>query len=461
MTAQPVLEPGHVVAGRYRIEAQIGAGGVGSVYRVRHVHTDEVLALKVLQTHALNDADAVERFRKEARVTARIASEHVTRVTDADTAKDLGDAPFLVMELLRGNDLTQVIAARGPLPPALVVELLQQAARALDKAHAIGIVHRDLKPDNLFLTQREDGTPCVKLLDFGIARITDAAPSSMKTQAGMVFGTPGYMAPEQMTGEADLISPATDVWALGLVAYCMLVGQDFWSAPTLAQLFATVLAGPIPRPSDRGSTLGEGFDVWFARAVARDPKERFQAAGEAVAALSSALGLRASSPPVGLPPLDRVRSVPPPAEVFVAGAATASVGPGDRRLFVALAVGAAVFVVVVGTILGLRAVTGPEPVPVALASPSQSAAPPPLPSAAPASAATAPHPVETADPVAPWAAVHESATARPADPVRPSRGGGRRDQRERLDVLQRLCDQGTVTAAECAAKRQAILRGDP
>jgi len=256
VNAQAALEPGRVVAGRYRVERQIGAGGVGSVYLVRHVHTDEELALKVLQTHALKDASAVERFRKEARAPARIASEHVTRVTDADTAPDLDNAPFLVMELLRGRDLTQLVAEGGPLAPPLVVELLRQAARALDKAHGMGIVHRDLKPDNLFLTQREDGSPCIKLLDFGIARIADGAPAEMKTQAGLVFGTPGYMAPEQMTGEVDLISPASDIWAMGLVAFYLLVGRDYWSAGTLMALYARILSEPILPPSQRGSTSG-------------------------------------------------------------------------------------------------------------------------------------------------------------------------------------------------------------
>jgi serine/threonine-protein kinase len=125
---------------------------MGVVYRVRHVHTGEALALKGLHGQVLRDASAVERFRREARVPARIGSEHVARVTDADTAPELGDAPFYVMELLEGTDLERLVNDRGPLPQPFAVELLRQAARALDKAHAMGIVHRDLKPENLFLT---------------------------------------------------------------------------------------------------------------------------------------------------------------------------------------------------------------------------------------------------------------------------------------------------------------------
>src|SRR3989337_1535438 len=124
---------------------------MGAVYAVQHVHTDESLALKVLHPQVLRDASAVERFRREARAPARITSEHVARVTDADTAADLDGAPFYVMEFLRGRDLERILHEDGPIPPPLVVEYLRQAARALDKAHAIGIVHRDPSPGPLFL----------------------------------------------------------------------------------------------------------------------------------------------------------------------------------------------------------------------------------------------------------------------------------------------------------------------
>jgi serine/threonine-protein kinase len=474
------LEAGRVVAGRYRIERQIGAGGVGSVYLVRHLHTDEQLALKVLQKHALADASAVERFRKEARAPARIGGEHVTRVTDADTAPDLGNAPFLVMELLRGRDLTQVVEQSGPLAPPMVLELLRQAARALDRAHALGIVHRDLKPDNLFLTERDDGSPCIKLLDFGIARIGDAAPSEMKTQAGLVFGTPGYMAPEQMTGEVDLVSSATDVWALGLVAFYLLVGRDFWDAATLGQLYARILGEPIPRPSQRGSRLGEPFDLWFARAVVREPGQRFQSASEAVDALAVALGLRISVRPVSLPPLDRVEAPPRLPAAPVVLSAPASPGPafGLGRV-VALVAAAGVVVIVGGVVVAWTVLipsggagdaagsapastasaakpsANPERTPLASADPRSTAAPV-VPSAAPSEA-----PPRTADPADPVAAPPALPVAGGRPAWDPHVRGNTREQQERLDALQRLCDQGTVTAAECAAKRGAILRGDP
>ena len=492
MNAQAALEPGRVVAGRYRVERQIGAGGVGSVYLVRHVHTDEELALKVLQTHALKDASAVERFRKEARAPARIASEHVTRVTDADTAPDLDNAPFLVMELLRGRDLTQLVAEGGPLAPPLVVELLRQAARALDKAHGMGIVHRDLKPDNLFLTQREDGSPCIKLLDFGIARIADGAPAEMKTQAGLVFGTPGYMAPEQMTGEVDLISPASDIWAMGLVAFYLLVGRDYWSAGTLMALYARILSEPILPPSQRGSTLGEGFDQWFLRCVVRDPTQRIQTAGEAATELARALGVPVAAPRFSLADIDvapvrgPVVQATAPTELLVARPSLTSTPPpqgaarANRTGLVALA-GLAGIALLIGVVALARAAfsTGSEAavLPVASTAVLASASPaePPLvplnpPASASVARASAVAPSSSTaggEPPASSAAADTPAAAPVAPPheTAPSRvpmvrgGAFTREQQDRLNALQRLCDQGTVTAAECMAKRNAILRG--
>src|SRR5262245_6333379 len=216
MPSSDSVHPGLVIAGRYRVEQQLGEGGMGSVFLVQHVHTDEELALKVLHSAVVKDAVALERFRREARTPARIDSDHVVRVTDADVAPELDNVPFLVMEYLRGEDLEHLAERRGPMTPSEVVQLLAQSARALDKAHALGIVHRDLKPENLFATQREDGTPCVKILDFGIAKMTggDVKEAGRLTATGQIFGTPLYMSPEQALAEGDKICPQTDVWAL-------------------------------------------------------------------------------------------------------------------------------------------------------------------------------------------------------------------------------------------------------
>ena len=289
------VQRGLVIAGRYRVLRHLGEGGMGSVFLVEHVHTDEQLALKVLHGAVVKDPVALERFQREARTPARIASDHVCRVTDADVAPELGGVPFLVMEYLRGEDLDHVVSRRGKLPPHEVVTMLRQAARGLDKAHAIGVIHRDLKPENLFLTQREDGTPLIKLLDFGIAKLTggagELAKKGSRTSTGQIFGTPLFMSPEQALAESSKICPQTDVWALGLIAHKLLFGEDIWTAQTLTHLIAQIAYEPMPVPSQRGSTLGPAYDTWFATCVNRAVERRFRSAGEAIAALSQALGI--------------------------------------------------------------------------------------------------------------------------------------------------------------------------
>ena len=303
------IKPGTVIADRYRVVRQLGRGGMGSVFLVEHVHTDEQLALKILHSAVIADSVALERFRREARTPARINSDHVVRVTDADVAANLNGAPFLVMEYLRGEDLDQRVERGGAVPPTEVVLYLRQAARALDKAHALGIVHRDLKPENLFLTTREDGTPCIKILDFGIAKITGEASRELvraaATTTGQIFGTPLFMSPEQAKGESSKICAQTDVWALGLIAHRLLTGRDIWTAETITHLIAQIAYEPMPVPSEHGAPFGHDYDGWFAVCCARDVKNRYASAGEAVTALAKSLGVIETFPGPGSGP-DRI-----------------------------------------------------------------------------------------------------------------------------------------------------------
>jgi serine/threonine-protein kinase len=482
------LEPGTLVAERYRVVEKIGHGGMGAVYVVEHVHTEEKLALKVLHPQVLRDASAVERFRREARAPARITSEHVARVTDADTAADLDGAPFYVMELLRGRDLERILKEDGPIPPAQVVEYLRQAARALDKAHAIGIVHRDLKPENLFLTEREDGTPCIKLLDFGIARIGEGGTAQpdgkITTQVGYVMGTPNYMAPEQTMGNPELVGAASDGWSLGLLAFKLLVGKEFFQGTTTAALYAEILVSPIPTPTDRGSTLGPRFDEWFAGCVERDLAKRFSSAGTAVAGLAEAFGitlpLRASSeslseiriaapsvPSVPVIPTASMAQVVPPAVAEVPVAVPAEVAPKRKsNAMLVVAGGAATAMVAIGVVLFMASRRPPE----GLVSTPASAATATAMSANAVSTDVAPE--ATASAIVPVAAT-ESARPRTSGTTKPAATGGAHKeppkedhalssaQKKRLDALQRLCNQGTYSPAECAAKRQAITQGGP
>jgi serine/threonine-protein kinase len=288
----------HLIADRYRVLRQLGEGGMGRVFLVQHIKTEERFALKILNPEVVRNEAARERFRREARTPARIDSDHVCRVVDTDIAQDLGGAPFLVMEYLRGKNLEDLSDELGALPGREVVVYLRQVALALDRAHAIGIVHRDLKPENLFLTTRDDGQPCVKVLDFGIAKLSGKTGDLAKVKAtstGDVFGTPLYMSPEQCKSEAEKISPQTDIWALGLIAFRLLTGDEYWTAGSITHLIAQIAYEPMPSASARGADQGPAFDAWFARACAREPGERFGSAKEAVDSLAEALGLGAES----------------------------------------------------------------------------------------------------------------------------------------------------------------------
>jgi serine/threonine protein kinase len=275
-----------LIAGRYQPVRLIAKGGMGAVYEVEHARTGEHLALKVLLSGVGASPEDLERFKREARASARIKSEHVVRVTDADVSPELDGAPFLVMELLEGMDLERKAAAERP-DPATVVDWLRQVATAIDKAHRLGIVHRDLKPENIFLATSEDRPPIIKVLDFGIVKLAEEGTGA--TGEGQIIGTPRYMAPEQASSGAR-VTPATDRFALGLVAHRLLAGESYFKGDPI-NILAQLLHEPLRPPSERHPELGKAFDTWFGRACHRNPEERFASAGEQVEALSAALGL--------------------------------------------------------------------------------------------------------------------------------------------------------------------------
>jgi hypothetical protein len=288
------MAPDTVFQGRYRVVRAINAGGMGAVYEVVDATTNARRALKVMLPGVLDDLGMRARFALEARVTGEVESDHLVRIFDAGVDEASG-TPFLVMELLAGEDLAALLKRRGPLPPDEVVAHLAQVARGLDKTHAAGIVHRDLKPENLFLTRRDDGTSCLKILDYGIAKVV--APSG-QTQGTQPIGTPLYMAPEQIKG-AGPVGPPVDVYALGHIAYTLLVGEAYWDeekrgSASVYPLLTAIVGGPAEAATARalrrrGVELPSGFDAWFARVTAADPSARFPRATEAVAALGAAL----------------------------------------------------------------------------------------------------------------------------------------------------------------------------
>jgi len=281
-----------VVAGRYRVLGEIGRGGMGAVMLVEHVHTGDRLALKVLHKMFGDSPDIVERFRREARAAAKIKSEHVVRVIDADVSPELGGIPFMVMELLEGEDARRRLRTLSVFGKEQTLGILWQVARALDRAHAVGIVHRDIKPENIFLHKREDGVEIVKLLDFGVAKMRDDLHiDAQSTQAGTLLGTPYFMAPEQVRNTP--VSAQTDVWAIGMLAYRFLAGASYWPSATTGELMAMILHEALTPPSARAprASLGPAFDAWFMRSCDRDPARRWASVGEQVAALADAFGM--------------------------------------------------------------------------------------------------------------------------------------------------------------------------
>jgi len=274
-----------MVFGRdFQVIRALKSGGMGAVYIAMQLSTGKQRALKVMNPELAQDQATRDRFVLEARAASQIDSDHVVEVVTAGVDEESG-APYLVMELLRGEELHDAQERLGPLPVGDVAEVLSQVGHALERAHAMGIVHRDLKPQNIFLaaSRRKDALFTAKILDFGIAKMV-ADNQKTSTQP---LGSPLFMSPEQ-TDRKGRISPATDVWSLGLITFRLLTGQDFWrEAQSLPMLLREIVMDPIPFASERARELGlpnvlpVGFDAWFARCVNRDIEARFPDGGAA------------------------------------------------------------------------------------------------------------------------------------------------------------------------------------
>jgi serine/threonine-protein kinase len=277
--------PGAIVAGKYRVDGVLGQGGMGVVVRATHLQLGEAVALKFLHGDAARSAAHVERFLREARAAVRIKSEHVTRVHDVGTLQ--GGEPFMVMELLEGHDLQRVARERGLLPIAEAVEYVVQACRGAAEAHAQGIVHRDLKPANLFLTRRSNGTPLVKILDFGISKVADASDQNL-TGTADILGSPLYMSPEQIR-DARRVDGRADIWALGNILFKLLTGHAPFAASSSAATLAAIVADPAPSLRAARPDVSPELEAVVLRCLDKQPDRRFQSADELAAALTAAL----------------------------------------------------------------------------------------------------------------------------------------------------------------------------
>ncbi len=269
LAASPVADHlvGEVLGGRYLVEERLGEGGMGVVYRARHVELGRQFAVKVLRQDFGSDSESVERFAQEARAASGIGHPHIVNVVDFGSAED--GSPYLVMEFLQGEPLSHRLAREGALPQEEALAIAEQIADALQAAHALGVVHRDLKPDNVFLVPTTEGVT-VKLLDFGVAKVLGAARKLTRT--GVIFGTPQYMSPEQAAGQA--VDHRADLYALGLLLYEMLTGRVPFQGDTFMGVLSQHMFDPPPSPSEVcGHDLGpvEQLVLW---ALEKSPEAR-------------------------------------------------------------------------------------------------------------------------------------------------------------------------------------------
>ncbi|MDC3954782.1 serine/threonine-protein kinase [Polyangium jinanense] len=277
---------GEVIAGKYRIEREIGRGGMGLVLLATHVDLEQPVAVKVLHEDSAYDADAIARFIREARAAGKIQSDHVARVMDAGVLPEGG--AYIVMELLDGKDLADVLHDEGPLDISVAVGHVLEACDALAAAHAVGIVHRDLKPANLFLARKPDETKIVKVLDFGVSKMaaqnTPSAPSAL-TQSGQIFGSPSYMAPEQLRSAADVDARA-DIWSLGVVLYELVTASLPFPARTMADMMAAVVRDPPQPLAQVRADVPPALEAILVRCLEKEPSDRYTNVGELARALA-------------------------------------------------------------------------------------------------------------------------------------------------------------------------------
>jgi serine/threonine-protein kinase len=316
-------QPGEIIAGKYRVEKVLGAGAMGMVVAARHVDLGELRAIKIMLPSALSNAQAVERFLREARAVAKLKTDYVAKVHDIGRL-DSG-APYIVMEHLEGRDLRAALDQHGQLPVAQAVSYVIETCEALAEAHAMGIVHRDLKPANLFLAQASGGATRVKVLDFGVAKVieTDGAGAKL-THTTMALGSPLYMSPEQVRSSRT-VDARSDIWALGVILYESLTGRRPFEANTLVDLCAQIYGHTPPPPSSLRAGIPAALDAAVLRCLEKDREKRFATVSQlatAIAPYSGALAATATGIVVA-PKLSVVQGAPPGTETTIAASAPA------------------------------------------------------------------------------------------------------------------------------------------
>ncbi len=277
------IEAGQVIAERYRLERKLSQGGMGSVWLAHHLQLNTAVAIKFMHESIASDPQAIRRFEREAKASAKIHSPHVVHIYDHGVD---GDLPFLVMQFLRGEDLRARFQRDGGLSPYDAVRICEQVCKGLEKAHDLQIVHRDLKPGNIFLSSGEDDM--VTILDFGIAKETGfkKVVESEQTETGKLLGSPHYMSPEQATSET--LDGRSDLWSLAVIMFRALTASRPFPEDDLGSLIIRICVGKPLRVSQLRPEMAD-MDVFFERAFERDPECRFQDAREFSGAFKRAL----------------------------------------------------------------------------------------------------------------------------------------------------------------------------
>ncbi|MDI1445681.1 serine/threonine-protein kinase [Polyangium sp. 6x1] len=459
-----VIAEGQLIAGKIRLERPLARGGMGAVWIAHHLKLDRAVAVKFMEPALAASETARARFEREARASAQIQSAHVVEVHDYGVE---GETPYIVMELLRGEDLAARLDKRGKIGLAEAIRITQPICKALRRAHELGLVHRDLKPGNVFLA-RQDDDEAVKLLDFGIAKaVSPGTPQSGDvTRSGNLVGSPLYMSPEQIRKSKE-VDHRSDLWSLGVILYQMLTGRMPFVEDEVGAVLVAICTDPIAKPSTLAPELGPEVDRFFERALARDPAERFQSSRELFDALEALAHMPASEgkgaadvkrdPSVGL---DATAEIPSPsprrveknaavalAETMAApeGSGTLTLSPSGRtqddegspkkdkqRRFAAAGLAALALGALGWVYLGPHAtaqearIDGPGsptlPLPPPVTEPEAPPPPPPTPEAVPKATPEALAEVDAQKRTAPEAPVRSDKPVVPAKPATPKTG---------------------------------------
>jgi tRNA A-37 threonylcarbamoyl transferase component Bud32 len=405
--------PGARVAGKYRIERVVGRGGMGVVYAAHHEILDQRVALKILAPEVASQATAVARFLNEARLAARLRSDHLCQVLDAGVTEN--GLPFIAMELLEGCDLARLLyERRAPLPVGEATEYVVQALDAVAEAHARAVVHRDLKPSNLFLTQHPGAPPVIKVLDFGISKTDDAfgtghVPSNI-TSSRAIIGSPTYMSPEQIQNVKKTDHRA-DIWSVGVILYELMSGTLPFRGETPGEIFVQIIEGQATPLSRLRPEIPVTLSEIVARCLRRNVDERFENVvalaealapyawykhHESLARMRRAVGVRRG-------PGTASASVPPAAVTGNAAKTQSETGGTGNKVLLALAaVVPLVLIPVAGVLLVQRVGLGHRPtetqtsVPATMELPAASTELPAAASTTPPTPSAAPTPTETA-----------------------------------------------------------------